>query len=272
MEKIFSYLDYRQFLKERFAKLKSLRRLTHRALAKKACFSSPNFLKLVMEGQRNLSEKSIAQVIQAFELESREAEFFAALVRFNQAKTIEEKDLGYEQLKLLRRDLPMRRLEHSQFDYFDHWYSVAIRELIGVKGFREDPEWISARFKSQVSPAQVRRTLGLLERLGLIRRDEAGRLCQEQAPLSSGDQVTSLAAFRFHQAMIDKAKEALREAPAEERDISSVTVAVTRETAERIKNKLRQFRKEILAMSEEDRKAEAVYQLNFQFFNLTESL
>lgn len=270
MEKIFSHLDYRQFLKARFAILKASRRLTHRALAQQAGFSSPNFLKLVMEGQRNLTEKSIVQVVKAFELEGREAEFFAALVRFNQAKTLEEKDLGYEQLKLLRRDLPLKRLEYSQFDYFNHWYAVAIRELLGVKGFREDPEWIRSKLQGRVSTAQVRRTLGLLERLGLIRRDEKGRLRQEQTPLSSGDQVTSLAAFRFHQGMIDKAKEALREAPAQERDISSVTLAVTRETAEQIKKRLRQFRKEILALSDQEGKAEAVYQLNLQFFNLTE--
>jgi len=270
MEKVFSYLDYREFLKARFARLKKTSRLTHRALSQKAGFSSPNFFKLVMEGQRNLSEKSAAKVARALELEPREAEFFAQLVRFNQAKSLEAKESLYEELKLLRRDLPLQRLEHSQFEYFDQWYAVAIRELVALADFREDPEWIAAKLRHRVTPAQVKRALRLLERLSLLRRGEDGRLTQSQAPLSTGDEVTSLAAYRFHQAMMDQAKQALRDTPAPLRDISSVTVAVSKDASERIKQRIRQFRKEVLAMSEEAGRGEAVYQMNIQFFNLTE--
>lgn len=270
MEKVFSFLDYREFLKARFARLKKTQRLTHRAFAAKAGFSSPNFLKLVMEGQRNLTAKSIAQIGRALELDAKESEFFSTLVAFNQAKRLEEKEALYDQLKLLRRDLPLQRLEHSQFDYFSHWYAVAIRELVGLKEFREDPEWISQKLRGQVSPAQARRALRLLERLGLIRRAADGGLQQQQPALSSGDEVSSLGAYRFHQSMIEKAKQALQEAPATQRDISSVTLAVTKESSERIKQKIRQFRKEILALAEDQGRAEAVYQMNIQFFNLTE--
>jgi uncharacterized protein (TIGR02147 family) len=270
MEKVFSYLDYREFLRARFAQLKKNRGLTHRSFSAKAGFSSPNFLKLVMEGQRNLTAQSAAKIAKALELEEREAEFFAVLVDFNQAKALELKEARYEQLKLLRRDLPLQRVEHSQFDYFNHWYAVAIRELVGLKGFREDPEWISQKLQGQVTPAQARRSLRLLERLGLVAREANGKLRQKQAPLSTGDEVSSLGAYRFHQNMIEKAKQALRETPAPQRDISSVTLAVTRESGERIKHRIRQFRKEILAMAEDGGQAEAVYQMNIQFFNLSE--
>lgn len=128
------------------------------------------------------------------------------------------------------------------------------------------------KLRGEVSPAQARRSLRLLERLGLIRRDPDGKLRQDQPPLSSGDEVSSLAAYRFHQNMMEKAKEALRETPAPQRDISSVTLAVTREGSDKIKHKIRQFRKEILAMAEDAGQGEAVYQMNIQFFNLTELL
>lgn len=270
MEKVFSYLDYREFLKARFARLKKTVRITHRSLAKKAGFSSPNFFKLVIEGQRNLSESSIEKIGKALDLEPGEIEFFAQLVRFNQAKRVEEKEAIYEQLKLLRRDLPLRRLEHSQYEYFGQWYAVAIRELIALKDFREDPEWIAAKLGNRVTATQARRALALLERLGLICRDPKGRLLPQQAPLSTGNEVASLAAYRFHRHMIDQAKRALSETPASHRDISSITLAVSKENCERIKQKIRQFRKEILAMSEEGTDAEVLYQMNIQFFNLTE--
>src|SRR5215510_14248092 len=125
MERIHSYLDYRQFLRDRFRQLKKSGKNTHRSLSKKAGFASPNFLKLVMEGERNLSERSIGQVAVAFDLNEREREFFAALVRFNQAKGLEEKEALYQELKLRRPDLSLQRLEHSQFEYLKDWHTVA---------------------------------------------------------------------------------------------------------------------------------------------------
>ena len=272
MERIHSYLDFRQFLRERFRQLKKTGKATHRSLSKKAGFSSPNFLKLVMEGERNLSERSIVQVAKAFELNEREAEFFAALVRFNQAKGLEDKEALYQEMKLRRPDLSLQRLEHSQFEYLKDWHTVAIREMVALEGFHEDPDWIAERLGGRVSPAQVRRSLKLLTRLGLLVRDDEGTLRSNQAPLSSGDEVSSLAAYRFHQGMIEQAKRALRQTPAEKRDISSVTLAVSAEALKKVKRKIQAFRKEILALSEGDGKAEAIYQMNIQLFNLSEPL
>lgn len=271
MEKIFSYLDYRKFLKEAFDHLKKTRRgITHRSLCKKAGFSSPNFLKLVMEGERNLTAQSLPKVSEAFELRGKEAQFFEALVFFNQAKTVEEKDQRYEQLKGLRKDLSLKRIEHGQFEYFERWYAVAIREMISLKDFREDPEWISARLQGKLTPTEVGKTIVLLERLGLVSRNEKGDLIASQPSVSTGDEVSSLAVYRFHQAMLEKAQEALKETPREQRDVSSVTVAISKEQFQKIKNKIQLFRKEILEMAQDTQEAETVYQLNIQFFNLSE--
>ena len=272
MERIYSHLDYRQFLRDRFRQLKKSSKATHRSLSKKAWFSSPIFLKLVIEGERNLSERSIGHVATAFDLDEREAEFFAALVRFNQAKGLEEKEALYQELKLRRPNLSLQRLEHSQFDYLKDWHTVAIREMVALKGFREDAEWIAERLGGRVSPAQVKKSLKLLGRLGLLSRDAEGRLIAKQAALSSGDEVSSLAAYQFHQGMLEQAKRSLRETPAEKRDISSVTLAVSEATLKKVKRKIQAFRKEILAMSEGDGKAEAIYQMNIQLFNLSEPL
>ncbi len=273
MAKLFSYLDYRSYLKDRFAELKkSHRSFSHRHFCAKAGFTSPNFLKLVMDGKRNLTSKSINSVADALELNDKEKNFFSSLVQFNQAKEIEEKNLAYDQLKHLRKDLPLKRIEHSQFEYLDHWYAVAIRELIGLKNFQENPEWICQRLQNQVTPKQVKKSIQLLERLGLIERNTKGNLKQKQNPLSTGDEVSSLAAHRFHQHMIEKGKEALQQTPAEFRDISSLTIPVSQKTFETIKQKVQLFRKELLAVAHEQKETDTVYQLNIQFFNLSEVL
>ncbi len=269
----YSYLDYRELMRDRFAELKSKRRgVTHRSLSKKAGFASPNFLKLVMDGKRNLTTESIRKVCSAYEIEGREAEFFAQLVEFNQAKDIAAKDMAYERMKVLRRDLPLKRLEHSQFDYLKNWYVIAIREMVGLKDFREDPEWIRSRLNGKVSLSEVKQSLKLLERLGLVRRDAKGRLQQNQATLTTGDEVASVGVYRFHQGMMKKAEEALHGTHPDFRDISSVTVPLSKNKFQEIKQRLQQFRKEILALAKEDAAADVVYQFNMQFFNLSELL
>lgn len=270
MKKIFVYLDYREFLKERFAQLKKTRRATHRSLSQKAGFASPNFLQLVMGGKRNLTEDSTHKAARALGLTEAEVSFFCALVRFNQAKTFAEKDAAYEALRALRRDLPLQHLEHQQLDYFENWYGVAIRELSELHDFREDPAWIAAQLQNKVSIAQVKKTLERLKTLGLLTQDESGKLKSHQQPLSTGNQVVSLLIYKFHEAMLDKAKEALRETDPEHRDFSALTLALSREQFLEIQKKIQAFRKELLAYCQKTDTAQVVYQVNIQFFNLSE--
>ncbi len=273
MANIFQYVDFRKYLQDRFTWLKKNRRgITHRSLCKKGGFASPNFLKLVMDGKRNLSEQSIAGVCKAFELEGKEVEFFKTLAHFNQAKKVEAKDKAYENLKRLRHNLSTQHIGHEQMNYLEKWHHVAIRELVETSDFQEDPEWISQRLQKKISPSQARKSLEMIEKLGFIERDEMGKIKTGQSSLSTGNEVASLAAFRYHRDMIQKALEALKEAKAAEREISSLTLSISKELFTEIKERIQNFRNEILALAAQSQNADSVYQLNFQLFNLTETL
>ena len=53
---IYNYLDYRQFIQAYYSAAKeNTKSMSFRYLSRRAGFSSPNFIKLVMDGQRNLS-------------------------------------------------------------------------------------------------------------------------------------------------------------------------------------------------------------------------
>lgn len=271
MRAFFSYLDYRSLLQDRFAQLKKNQRgVTHRSLAAKAGFTSPNFLKLVMDGQRNLSSQSLPKVGEAFGLTAKELEFFSLLVTFNQAKTIEEKDAAYDRMKALRRDLPLKRVEHSQFEYFENWYVVAIRELAALPDFSEDPKWIRSRLQGKVSLPQIRKATRLLERLGFLKRSSRGTLKPSEGTLTTGDEVASLGIYRYHQGMLKKAEEALHKTPPDFRDHSAITFSVSEKKFREIKKRIQEFRKEILSFADDDGKADTVYQMNVQLFNLSE--
>lgn len=66
------------------------------------------------------------------------------------------------------------------------------------------------------------------------------------------------------------AEKALEDLPGEARDISCVTVSLSREAAEMIRWELAELRKKILSLAVADPSPERVYQCNMQLFPLSE--
>lgn len=271
MVNIYEYTDYRKFLndcyEERRQKSKAF---SCRNFARMVGLSSPSFFKMVIDGERNLSPETIKGFAKALRLSRHEGRFFEDLVRFNQARTHEEKNQHYHRLTLSKRFLKTRHLEKDQFEYFSKWYYAAVREMIALPDFREDPAWIARRLRPAITPAEARATIDLLLKLGLVARDRDGRLVQTDKSLATGNDVHSLALANFHRSMIQKAGESLEGTDGRDRSVSSLTAALSAEKFHEVKRRIDDFRKELRAIIEECDDPHAVYQLNFQLFRLTE--
>jgi len=268
---IFEYDDYRTYLKDLYEHLKKTRtRFSYRSFSSKAGFRSPNILKLVIEGKRNLSAQSIEKFAYALKLRKDEAEFFRILVNLNQARTVAEKRLYAEQLMRFR---PFRRIHpitKDQYEYYTQWYNIPIREMLALPAFSEDATWISRALVPPISPRQAKRALDLLLGLGLVARDNDGRLVQKEAFITTGDEVISTSVKGYHREMIQKGSEAMDRFRAQDRDISSVTLALSEKSFKQIKSLIQQFRKELLAIADQEKSPEGVFQINFQLFRLTQ--
>lgn len=93
MTPIYEYNDYRAFLRDRFSALKKQNPMfSYRAFNRLAGLKNSGFLKLVIDGQKNLGQTGIWKMARGFKLTEDEARYFAALVHFNQAKEIDEKN------------------------------------------------------------------------------------------------------------------------------------------------------------------------------------
>ena len=154
---IFAFTDYRAFLAQYYqAAKKHNRAFSYRYFSRKAGYKSPNFLKLVIDGQRNISNDSVERFAHALKLNASEQRFFADLVAFNQASTEVEKNVAFERVTASRRFRQARRLDKAYFEYLSNWYYPAIREMAGRPDFREDPEWIAAQLLPPIRPTQAK--------------------------------------------------------------------------------------------------------------------
>jgi len=266
---IFEYDNYRAYLGDLYKLYKETKpHFSYRYFSQKAGFRSPNFLKLVIEGKRNLSAESIEKFTNALKLGKKETEFFRVLVYLNQARTVGEKKIYAEQLMQFRPFRYIHPLRQDQYRYYADWHNIAVRELTMLPEFSEDPAWIARRLVPPISPQQAQKALDLLLQLGLLKRDESGRLVQADAFISTGDEVTSTSVADYHRTMIRMGAEAMDRFAGPDRDISSVTMTLSEKNFQEIKTLIQRFRKELLAIADQDQSPEGVYQVNFQLFPL----
>jgi uncharacterized protein (TIGR02147 family) len=267
---VFDYLDFRAYLGDLFAFHKGQNdAFSHREFARRAGFAAPNFLQLVIGGQRNLTHKSSAQVAKGFGLKSRERDFFACLVQMNQAKTHTERNRHYQSMTSLRSPGSIKQLESASYDYFSHWYIPVIREVASWGDGRRSAAEIAALLNPPVTAKEAERALKVLTELQLLRQEADGRWVQSDAALTTGPEVRSLVVANYHRAMIRLGDEAIERHPSQERDISALTLGISRERLPELKQKIAAFRRELLELAARDEEPQQVVQINFQLFPLT---
>lgn len=266
---IMSFLDYRAFLRAFYEQRKRQRGMSYRSFSRRAGLTSPNYLKLVIDAERNLSADMAKRFARACGLSGSRERYFCALVAFNQARTLDERNRLYARLRRSRKAREARRLDDAQDLYHSRWYLPAIREFVTAHAFVEDPRWIAKQLWPPISVREAREGLALLTDLGLLRRDEDGRLVQAEPTVTTGPELRSLHLGNFHRTMIDHAKKAIDDVPPLERDISSLTLCLGASGLTRVKQAIQRFRRELLDVGELEEEPGQVVQVNFQLFPLT---
>jgi uncharacterized protein (TIGR02147 family) len=268
---VYDFLDYRAYLRAYYEAAKRTRpSFSFRLFSKLAGLRSPNFLKLVIEGQRNLGADSIPRFAGALGLDSADSEFFADLVAFGQAQTVGEKNRAFERIAASRRFRQARRIDGELFAYLSHWYNPAVRELAARADFREDPRWIAAELRPAITTAEAAEALKLLLSLGLLVRDAStGRVVRGEPTLTTEHEVSALGAAAFHRQMLERAGQSIELFAREKRDLAALTVCVSPKTAALVKERIHQFREALAEICDSDAEGRVVYQLNVQWFPLS---
>ena len=221
---IFSYDDYRSFLRDAFRELKSVSKaFSHRYFAKKAGIASAGFVTLVINGQRNLSTRTLMKFCEGLKLTQPEKEYFEHLVHFTQANSSEEKAVFYKRMLKYRKNQSTKLLENYQYEYWSNWFFPAIRELALLDTFELDADWISKELGGQITVTQAQHALDVLFKLKLLNVSKDGNIEVANMSVTSGSEVVSLAIMNFHREMMRKAEHSLDSVKASLRDISSVT-------------------------------------------------
>lgn len=275
--KSYDYLDYRVFFKDRFSwKQKESKGFTQRQLSQDAQIALGLFTKIV-KGERDLSAKVMIKLADSFALDEKEYNDLELLVLYNQAKTQSEKLARLKDLMELRSGhTHPTTLDKKHYQFYTEWHHSAIREVISSGAFCGTFKELGQLLIPSISSKEAKESIQLLTDLNLVEEVESKGGSYIWKVLSqlitSDEELAKTSVRKFNQDMIDKGKEALDQFTKEQRNISTVTLSLHESQYPLLVDKLRQFRKEILAMAAADNQSNKVLQLNMQLFPLSQKI
>ncbi len=229
---------------------------------------SPGHITWIIQGKRNLSKKKLLPFAQVLGLGVKETAFFVELVHFNQARTHIEKKLHLDRLVSLQS--PDKTIIPPQsYALYAKWYHSVVRELFAIHSIGDDYKQIARLVSPPITPREAQQSVELLKKIGLISKDASGLYVQVKQSISTGDAWRSVAIRQFQIDTLDLAKEALNSVEAKQRDVSTLTMSISDERFGLIRERIKQFRSEIISLVTSDEKPERVYQLSMALFPLS---
>jgi len=273
LPEIRTYMDYRKFLKDFYsAKKNKSKDYSYRVFTRKAGVGSPSHLKMVMDGQRNLTNQTLYKYVNALGFKKKmDAKFFELLVNYNQEQDADRKiDLFHEVMK--EKDKKgTSLLEKEQFNFLSQWHYVAIYVLVDLKDFSSDPEWITSKLRKRITKSNVEKAINDLIKIGLLEYDTERGLRQAKGALDTSDEIINMAVIPYHRNMINLALNYLEEGDWSLREFNGGTLPMNLKTLDILKTKIREFRREVNEMTDNLDDVSDVYQFNLQLFPLTEN-
>ncbi len=275
------YTDYRTYLRDYYLYRKALdacsrRPYSYSVFSAAANIKSPNYLKLVMEGERNLSPEMAVHFARGLHLNKEETEEFCCLVRFNQAKEPTERNRFLRELSELRvrRKLSVGEIDAQVWNKVPDWLTWVVYAMADQQGVEFKVESLARLLRGRATHEALRLTLQRLFESGELVRDEmTGEVRQARELIAAAEAVPSALIKKLQSELIYLGLESLFNDPPLEREIGALTLALTTEEFEMIKFELRKLRKKInteIKVNRTQNKGQRLYQLNIQLFAVSD--
>lgn len=267
---IFKYICYRSFLSDyyRWHKLNTSG-YSYRAMAESLGFSSPNFLKLVIDGERNLGKESLEKVTRGMSFNKLETEYFSYLVSFAQAKNTLDKNYYYSLLAAIRSNSNTASVAPEQYEFFSKWYHPAIRELVAGMRHPLDYDALSNTLRNKVSVSLVKKSVALLICLDLLRINQDNHYEHASPVINIENEFKTFAVRNYHKDILDIARIAIDEIEPLQRENSHAIIKTSQEGFLKIKKRIQDFKEEILQLAADDQSSNNIYHVNLQLYPIT---
>lgn len=240
--------SFRLWLQRQFTeRCKKNSRYSLRAFAKFLSIDHSS-LSQILSGKRPISKRSVKAICEKLVANPRDLKAFG-LIKKTQAV-----DADYMQMSL------------DTFAVISDWYHIAILELTFVKGFKTEPKWISK--KLSITTEEAKSAVERLKRLGLLLEKNGSYIKSSKLLTNRSDVSTSAAHKELQRQIIEKALLAVDECAAEEKDITSMTMAIDVSNLDKARELTKKYRRDMCALLEDGEQTQ-VYNLGIQLYPIS---
>jgi uncharacterized protein (TIGR02147 family) len=270
MERIETYTDYRQFLNDYYNdRKKRFSFFSYRYFCLKSGLKSPTIFKEIVDGKRNLTSKMIPLFIKGLDLSPIDAQYFIALVHFNQSNSIEEKTQYLEQMQNLKQKVPQEVVPIDHYALYSKWYLLVLRELACIVPWNGDYGILAKALSPQIKKAEAIEGISFLVQKGFLVFREDGTCKQTNLAITSGSEVTNLGVRNFNEKMARRGAEAINEYSPSIRDIRTMVIGISPQSYQLLKYEIREFMDRVARVVNNDQQSDRVYNIGVQLFPLS---
>lgn len=277
------YMDYRKYLADFYAfrreqTKKDLRPYSYQMFSAAANIKSPQYLRLIIDGKRNLSDDMIGKFSKALHLNREHTEELKSLVHYTQATDPSERNRFLKDLmeKRVSQKIKSGEIDSKAFEKIPGWVAWILYSMTDVKGVNFEISQLKQLLGEKATQDEIQEALNKLLESGQLVRDPETQEIKKSRPLMENADNIPVALVRKLQAeLLYLGMESLFQDDPTDREFGTVTLSMTEKEFEEIKFKLRQMRKQMTkdnSIARSQSAGERIYQLNIQLFPVTKKL
>jgi uncharacterized protein (TIGR02147 family) len=260
---IYDYFDVIKYLRDYYdARHKIDHWFSYRYIQNKTGID-PGYLFKIFQGKKPVPQNKISAIVKLIGLTQLEQEYFTLLVLYGKAQSNDDIRRYFEKI-LQFQEIPLRILDAHEYEYYTKWYYTALRQIISIYPFNGDFTALSKMTVPVITITEAKKGIALLCKLGLVEKGDDGVYRAADKFLSTGKEWQSIAVRCFQQETINLALSALDTVPKDQRDISTVTITLSKNKFADACELIRRFRQEMLKLITTDDNPDAVYHVNIQ--------
>ena len=231
---------------------------------------SSGTLSLIMRKKLGLSQQTALTIAKKLSMNPEEQDYFCTLVDSLDARSSAMREAAQIKLQILsEKHTSQKSLALDAFQVISDWYHFAIRQLMKLPHYQDDPTWIAKALGIHVS--QVESAIDKLSRLELIEKVN-GKWAPTADSLVTPSGVPSEALRKFHMQVLEKAMDALKLQNVSQRHSFTTVMPIDTADLTEIGEKVQKFQRKLVKDYSKKPSVNHVYAMTSQFFNLTTQL
>jgi uncharacterized protein (TIGR02147 family) len=267
---IFDYGNARAYMKDKWQAMKAQNaKYSARFISKELGFGNPVYFLRIVNGERTLSDTIIDPLIRIFKLSPEEGVYFRYLCFYTEeSDPLRREDLLDKLISL--NHTSKRHLLQSEFKFHQDWHHNTVWALLDVlecDGSDEACQKLGSKIFPRVAATKIRSSIGLLQDLNFIQKDEKGNWRPKGKTLFANAKLHDEIVMQYWLKMLSLAGQTILGKPKVSPRIYTNTFSCSDKALTKINKKLDSVCAEIRAIITKDEESKRVIHFQFQMFD-----